>query len=747
MKGAKQHIVVPSRASVVSRLQAPAILFVLVVLFNWKLVLTNQFTWLESPDLSALTLPWFQYQAGLWHHGHFPLWNPNSWFGMPLIGQGEPGAAYPLNWLLFLVPLKHGWIRQAALHWYMVVIHYFAALTCYALARELGRSRAASIIAGCVYALGGYVASVTWPQMVNGAVWTPLVFLYLLRCERGQRPWASAVLSGFFLGAGWLAGHHQMNLLVSIAAAGLWLWLILRDGKFNRQMARLAVCSMAAAILASGLQTVPLAEYGRLAVRWAGPDQPLGFNETIPYSVHEEYALAPVQLLGIVMPNIQQTFSPFIGIAAFSLGILGAMLAWKHRQVRWLAAIGACGLLYSLGPASLLHGALYALVPLVEKARVPAAGILVFAVGFAPLVAYGVDLLPQPESFSLARRAGWWLLAVAAVLCVIEMLVWAAKATGGTNERVMIPALAAAAVAVILAAWRAGSIAPRAGTVACLAIVLFELANVTNYDLPHRNIPAQNPYLSHLAENGDLAAFIRNRGIAARAAYDQKEIAYNFGDWYDIETSTPLDATALANVWNMDLFSPREEDFLGVRYYLGKTAPRPEFVEAFSGRSGLKVFENRKAFPRVWSAHQAVSLPDAASLAQARRAAAFDARSTVLLAGEPAPALAACQSSDEDVEMPYHGPNQLTITADLKCRGMVILTDAWFPGWRATVDGKPARIYQVYGGVRGVVAEAGRHVIEMKYRPWSVMLGAMMTMVACFLAALAGLGRIPFHAH
>ncbi len=223
--------------------------------------------WMEGTDNANLILPWFQFQAGEWHHGRFPMWDPYSWFGLPLFGQGEPGAAYPLNWLLFLVPLKHGWIREAALNWYFVLIRYLAALTSYALARDLGRSRLASILSGCVYALAGYVASVSSPQQVNGAVWTPLVFLFLLRAARGHRPWASAVLSGFFLGFGWLAGHHQMNLLASIAAGGLWVWLCVREGKLNLPMVRLAACSIAIAVLASGFQTVPFAEYGRLAIR------------------------------------------------------------------------------------------------------------------------------------------------------------------------------------------------------------------------------------------------------------------------------------------------------------------------------------------------------------------------------------------------------------------------------------------------------------------------------------------------
>jgi hypothetical protein len=208
------------------QLLGPSVLLAIVILFYWKLVLTHQYTWLETPDMANLVLPWLQFQAGEWHRHRFPLWDPNSWFGQPLFGQAQPGSAYPLNWILFLAPLKNGWLRESLLNWYYVLMRALAALTAYAFARDLGRSRIASILAGCVYALGGYVAFTRAPQMVNGAVWTPLVFLYLLRAKRDQRPWASALLSGFFLGFGWLAGHHQMNLFVSIAAARAVSWLL-----------------------------------------------------------------------------------------------------------------------------------------------------------------------------------------------------------------------------------------------------------------------------------------------------------------------------------------------------------------------------------------------------------------------------------------------------------------------------------------------------------------------------------------
>src|SRR5581483_6027736 len=132
--------------------------------------------------------PWFDEEARQFQHGHFPVWDTHEWAGQPLPGQAQPGVAYPLNWLLWLMPRKHGHIQIVSLQWYYVVIHFMAALFAYWLCRDLGRSRAASFAGGLVFALAGYVGTTNWPQMVNGAVWTPLVFLFQLRAARGLRP-------------------------------------------------------------------------------------------------------------------------------------------------------------------------------------------------------------------------------------------------------------------------------------------------------------------------------------------------------------------------------------------------------------------------------------------------------------------------------------------------------------------------------------------------------------------------------
>jgi hypothetical protein len=726
------------RTNVARSWAGPALLLVVVALFYWKLVLTNQFTWMEGPDTSNLILPWLQFQAGEWHAGRIPLWDPNVWTGQPLLGQGQPGGAYPLNWLLFLAPLHHGWLRQDVLHWYFVAIRMLAALTAYALCRDLGRSRIASMIAGCVFALGGYLGHNDFPQKTNGAVWAPLVLMFMLRAERGQRPIASAVLSGFFLGVVWLSGHHEVPVFLTLAVVGLWTWLSVRGGRMNWDMARLAAVSLAIAVLASAVQTLPTAQYGSESVRWIGEEEPVGLGQSVPYRIHQQYSLKPIALLGVIIPGVEFGSDPYVGIAAIALALLGLALGWRQPYIRWLAMISLAAILFALGPNSILHGILYSVVPLVEKARVPGAATLIFALGLAPLIAYGVDFAGTADSSVWTRRGVRVLLAVAAVLALASLLFYAAKVPLAiSDDRLMITVLGAALAAAILAGWSSHQLTRRAGGVALLWLILFELANVTNYWLPHARDAAQNPYLHRMAEHADLVTYVRSRGEAGRIEYDATQIPYNIGDWFGIETFNAYAASVPANLWRNDVFSPRVRDILGVKYYFAKGAPRPNQKEVFQGKSGVKVFENGSVFPRVWAVHEASVIEDLKVAKATLANPAFDARNKVFLIGGEAPALA-CAGSDDEVEMPVHHPDRVEIRARLGCRGMVILSDNWFPGWIASVDGDRAKIHEAYGFLRGVVVEAGEHTIEMRYLPGTVVLGGLMTLSAAILAFVLG---------
>src|SRR5258708_6529530 len=87
---AKHHLPHMHHARIVkiqwpSSLTFPLILFLIITCFYWKLVFTYQYDWIWGPELGEQILPWFEEEARQIQPGLFPLWDPNSWMGQPLL--------------------------------------------------------------------------------------------------------------------------------------------------------------------------------------------------------------------------------------------------------------------------------------------------------------------------------------------------------------------------------------------------------------------------------------------------------------------------------------------------------------------------------------------------------------------------------------------------------------------------------------------------------------------------------------
>jgi hypothetical protein len=530
----------------------------------------------------------------------------------------------------------------------------------------------------------------------------------------------------------WLAGHHQMQLFLSLAAGALWIRMAFQGGRIRFDIARLAVLSVAIAIATSAFQTIPTAEYGRVSRRWSGTDEPLRFSETVPYNVHKQYALSSQSLLGIFVPSLQKGADPFIGVIALSLALLGLALTWREARIRWLAAVALFGLLFALGPLTLLHGLFYALVPLIEKARVPAAGIVVFSTAVPVLVAFGVDAIEEDSPW---RR--WILLGLAIFggLTLFACLLFAATHVPVwiSDDRLILTAVYALLAAAIWFGLSRGQLTRNTALLLLGVFVLFELSSEAGFWWPHVLDKDRQSFLKPMAQHSDLVQFVRSRPGLPRIEVDSSVIAYNIGPWYGIETFESYVASVPEDLWRHDIFSERFRQFFGVQYLFANKPARPNQRELYTGRTGVKVFENPNTFPRAWAVHEVLSAPtwnDARSLMQNP---AFDLHSKAFLLGEPAPPLASC--AGDEIEVESHLPNRVRIGARMACRGMVILTDTFFPGWEAAVDGKPATMYQANAVVRGVVVDAGAHIVEMKYRPRSVFAGGILTLLATACAA------------
>src|SRR5580765_7221497 len=86
-------------------LLALLVIAVCITVAFWKIALTKQYTFIESPDIGHQVLPWLQIQAAALHRGVVPLWDPYMMGGQPLAGQVQPAVFSPFTWLLLAAPL------------------------------------------------------------------------------------------------------------------------------------------------------------------------------------------------------------------------------------------------------------------------------------------------------------------------------------------------------------------------------------------------------------------------------------------------------------------------------------------------------------------------------------------------------------------------------------------------------------------------------------------------------------------
>ena len=712
-----------------------AVLFLLSVGFYWKLVLTNQYVWFDHPDMCYIEIPRLEFQAREIHAWHFPLWDSSIWSGQPLIGQTQPGPLYPLNLLFYLLPLRNGYIRFDFLNWYWVTIRFLAALCCYLLCRDLGRSHSASIVAGCAFGFGGFIGTVAWLDVVNGAVWTPLILLYFFRAWRGERPLASAALCGFWLGFAWLCGHHEIPLMVSFTLLFAWIYAVFRGGRL-----RLAGVTFLIAGLVSAVQVWPTYEFGRISKRWVGTFDPVGWNDQIPYTISTIYSMPVRGLLGILLPGQNQADStPYLGVAAVSLAFLGLVRGWSDARVRWLAALAALSTAYAMGALTPLQGLLYAIAPMLGKARVPVRAIHLLNLAIAVLAAYGIDAVVTNTGALWTRRVSLGLAAFGG--CVLAAAAIFKKAD--LNDGVLLAGVVALVLAGVLLARQSETIGLRAVLVTVTALVLVELYNVGTGAFPNRFDKDHNKFVNVLSENKDIVAFLRNEEVQAEKAggspirvhINDHDIPTNFGDWHGIDMLEGYMAGVTSNLLRHELHTKRAQKLFGVTHWIGRKAYSPEMEELFAGVSGIKVWRNPDPMPRVWVVHGVRAIKDDAELRRLVQDPAVDFRREAALLGE-VPALQEC-GGEERVQLTRRRTDRLAVSVKLSCTGMLIVGETNYPGWTATLDGQAARVWEAWGALRGVVVPAGEHDVRVSYRPVSVYGGAALTALGVLLTVVA----------
>jgi hypothetical protein len=217
-------------------------------------------------------------------------------------------------------------------------------------------------------------------------------------------------------------------------------------------------------------------------------------------------------------------------------------------------------------------------------------------------------------------------------------------------------------------------------------------------------------------------------GLQDVGGYDSQYLQRYVDYIKEIDASAP--ATRGAMILSPSHFDSPLVDLLNVKYAATLDKVKvPNWVLISKG--GMRVYMRTERMPRTWIAAQAEVISSDAAILDHLTTPGFDPRQTVVLEHSPSEPLGENGSSPAGtVEIESYANTRLVLNAEMQRAGWLVLSEIFYPGWYATVDGVPANVYRANYIFRAVPLAAGSHRIEMWFMPDSFVVGAIISFVA-----------------
>ena len=180
-------------------------------------------------------------------------------------------------------------------------------------------------------------------------------------------------------------------------------------------------------------------------------------------------------------------------------------------------------------------------------------------------------------------------------------------------------------------------------------------------------------------------------------------------------------------------------DLLGVKYVLDrkenasteKTFPQDRFSLVFE-QDGWKVFENKKALPRIFLASDYKVVGSRDQFEKTFFESNFDPLKTIILEQDIKEKLSDPNHLTK-VQLLSYKPNEIKISTSTEGNHLLFLSDTYFPGWKAYVDRSETKVYKANYSFRAILVPAGTHEITYAYKPESFSLGLKITIISIAL--------------
>lgn len=688
--------------------------------------------------------------------GAVPQWNPFLFGGLPYVAAGHGEIFYPTAMLRWILPVQVAMNLQIAVH--LVLAGWFM----YRLALALGLAWGAALGAGVAFELTGIMASMVSPghdgKMMVTAL-TPLMFLGLLRAIRDHR-FSGYGMVAVVSGLGLISPHFQMMYYLFVAA-GLWtLYLVFLHPERHpavRWPVALATATGAVllGLLISAVQVFPFYEY----IPWS-PRAVEGPSRGWEYAT--SWSMPPLELATTVLPQFNGVLGQYWGSNPFKMhteylgGVVVALaaLAWGGRgpvprRMLWcLVAIGGLLLLVAFAAHTPFYRLWYEVMPFMKNVR--AAGMAFFIPAFVACVLAGVGL-----DRVLRRDISMRRLALPFGILGGIALLGAAGGLQGVAEALAIqprlPAAMANAEALQLGALRLLVVVLAGGLVAWLAwsgvlrgaAAGLVMAAVITGDLwsVNREFLSFKPRAEVTFAEDDITLRIKQAPLPYRVwnpggRYGGLEVyppswlmAYRIPTllgYHGNELRTFDDLLGGKNDWPHQV-SPAMWQLFSVRYILlPEPQPIPGFTQVLGparttlGREGyLYEADEPPDYVRVMSG--ALKLPEAEIL-QAATDPRFPVTAVALFAdtasvnpapiGDTVPPPAQVRPVLASWEA---GRIAVTLEGQDDRPTYLVVSENWYPDWRATVDGSPVPVHRAQHTLLSVELPPGAREVVFEY--------------------------------
>jgi hypothetical protein len=651
-------------------------------------------------DLVYQFHPWWDEAGRQIRRGELPRIQPGVGAGLPLAANGQTGLWAPVMLPVWLHGPERGttvmafWkIELAGLGAFLLMLRAWRL-------RWTAAAMGGVAWAGTPYLVGWLLVPLAWA--VATLPWTWWAAWWLVR--RRTPMWGAAAVG---IGFGWLmgAGLHPETAAI-VCGSALLSAFILRPRRWWRPVAVGVVAGVVAIVLAW-----PTIGYIGSSSRVALSEGGAANRDRMPWSMQRDLVrqIAVPASMGRPGTTDWRPSYPHAPGAAGVGGAVLALLAVGRIRRRWRRLALAAGVMTALGLVLLVRipplDALLVRIPPLDHMTVPRFGVLI-PWGVIVLAALALDGALRGQTRSNLARL---LPAVMVAVFALAAAPWRFLPADLTLV------LLSVAVAVVIGLLRRLPLAPAlvVGELALLAVGINPTASVFD------RLP-RPPVLERLVEL-EAADPCRVIGIDGALA---PNLASRYG-LRDLRASGPLRPAPFARLMGVlgepatILGGPLQRAPAGLcgawGVGLALTPPGselPGWEREHADRDGV-IWSNPLLLPEVRVVGRAVPEPDGArALLEVLEIMDFEA--AALVSGR-APTV---DASAVNLELWRRTPTGLEASTECDGPCLLILAQPWAPGWRARVDGAPAPVVRTNVAGLGVVVRAGRHVVELDYRPW-----------------------------